>query len=100
MEFQTLPLNLCMNVNEQKIIKHYTSTQIKVKEQHFYCCSTFHSHSRIFNNEHNSYPCCRYDIVLFNQILMCFFVVVEWIVLSVFSIMLTDSLYQMPIFFY
>ena len=29
-----------------EIIKHYTSTQIQVKEQHFYCCSTFHSHSR------------------------------------------------------
>jgi hypothetical protein len=25
-------------------IQHYTLTQIKVKEQHFYCCSTFHSH--------------------------------------------------------
>jgi hypothetical protein len=23
-------------------------------EQHFYCCSTFHSDSRVFNNEHNS----------------------------------------------
>ena len=55
------------------------------------CLSTFHSHSRIFNNEHNSYPCCRYDIVLFNQILMCvfFFFVVEQIVLRAFSNMLT-----------
>ena len=33
-----------------------TYTQIKVvKDQHFYCCSTFHSHSSVFNNEHNSY---------------------------------------------
>jgi hypothetical protein len=37
-------------------IQHYTWTQIKVKEQHFYCCLTFHSHSSIFNNERNSYP--------------------------------------------
>ena len=37
-------------------IQHYTWTQIKVKEQHFYCCLTFHSHSSIFNNELNSYP--------------------------------------------
>jgi hypothetical protein len=21
-----------------------------------YCCSTFHSHSRVFNNQHNAYP--------------------------------------------
>jgi len=27
-----------------------------VNEQCFYCCSTFHSHSRVFNNEQNSYP--------------------------------------------
>ena len=32
-----------------------TSTQIKVKEQRFYCGFTFHSHCRVFNNEHNSY---------------------------------------------
>ena len=40
----------------ETIIQHYTWTQIKVKEQHFYCCSTFHS--RVFNDEHNynSYP--------------------------------------------
>jgi len=31
-------------------------TQNKVKEHLFYCCSTFHSHSRVFNNGHNSYP--------------------------------------------
>jgi hypothetical protein len=28
----------------------------KVKEQCFYCCSIFHSHRRVFNNKHNSYP--------------------------------------------
>ena len=28
---------------------------LKVKEQHFYCSSIFHSHSRVFNNENNSY---------------------------------------------
>jgi hypothetical protein len=26
-----------------------------VNEQDYYCCSTFHSHSRVFNNESNSY---------------------------------------------
>jgi hypothetical protein len=36
-------------------IQLYTQTQIQEKEQHFYCCSTFHSHSRILNKEHNSY---------------------------------------------
>jgi hypothetical protein len=29
---------------------------IKVKEQSYYSYSTFHSHSRVFNNEDNSYP--------------------------------------------
>jgi hypothetical protein len=28
---------------------------MQLKEQHFYCCSTFHSHSRVFNNEHDLY---------------------------------------------
>ena len=26
------------------------------KEQRFYCYSAFHSHNRVFNNEHSSYP--------------------------------------------
>ncbi len=31
-------------------------TQVKVKEQCFYCCFTLQSHSiRVFNNNHNSY---------------------------------------------
>jgi hypothetical protein len=37
-------------------IQLYTYTQIKVKQQCFHCCSTFHSHSKVFNNEHVSYP--------------------------------------------
>ena len=28
---------------------------MKVKEQYFHCCSTFHIHRRVFNNEHKSY---------------------------------------------
>jgi len=39
--------------NEHETIQHYTC---KVKEQRFYCCSVFHSHSRVFNNEQTSYP--------------------------------------------
>ena len=31
-------------------------TQIQVKEQCFYGCSAFNSHSGIYNNEQNSYP--------------------------------------------
>ena len=34
----------------------YTYKQIKVKEQHFYCCFEFQSLSKVFNNEHASYP--------------------------------------------
>ena len=42
-----------MDANEHLRLSNIT--QIKVKEWHFYYCSTFHSHSRVFNNEHNSY---------------------------------------------
>ena len=33
-----------------------TYAQIKVNEQSLYCCSTYFSHSSVFNNEHNPYP--------------------------------------------
>jgi hypothetical protein len=36
-------------------LKETIQPQIKVKEQYFYCCSTFQSHSRILNNEYKSY---------------------------------------------
>jgi len=45
--------------SSNKPVQIISKKQIKVKEQHFYCfycCSTFHSHSRVFNNEHNTYP--------------------------------------------
>jgi len=35
---------------------HLSRTEIKVKEQCFYCCSASHSHSMVFKNEQNSYP--------------------------------------------
>ena len=38
-----------------KLARLTLKTQIKVKEQHFYCCSTSNNQSRVFNNEHNSY---------------------------------------------
>ena len=45
------------HVNEnEKLFNMTLKTQIKVKEQYFYCCSTFHSHNRIFN----SYPKNQY----------------------------------------
>jgi hypothetical protein len=37
-------------------IQHYSKTKIKVKEQHFYFCSKFHSHNRVFENEYNLIP--------------------------------------------
>jgi len=39
----------------RETIKFYMYTQINVNEQHLYCCSTFYSYSRVFNNEINSY---------------------------------------------
>ena len=46
-----------IDVSEYERLSNNTlGTKIKVKEQHFYCCSTLHSNSKVFNNEHNSYP--------------------------------------------
>jgi hypothetical protein len=42
------------------IFTHYetlhSETQIKAKKERFYCCSIFQIHSKVFNNEHISYP--------------------------------------------
>ena len=44
-----------MDVNEHERLSNITlKTQIKVKEQCFYCCSTLHCHSKVFNNEDKS----------------------------------------------
>ena len=34
-------------------IQHFSKTKIKVKEQHFYFCSKFHSHNRVFEDEYS-----------------------------------------------
>ena len=46
-----------MDANEHERLSNITlMTQVKVKEQCFYCCSTLQSHSiRVFNDDHNSY---------------------------------------------
>ena len=44
-----------MYENEHERLSNFTlRTKIKVKEQCFYCCSTFHSQSRVLKNENNS----------------------------------------------
>jgi hypothetical protein len=47
-------------MNMRDYLPLHLETQIKVKKQCFYCCSTFHSHSRVFNNEQNSY--CKMNV--------------------------------------
>ena len=43
-----------MDVNEHERPSNITEThKVNIKEQRFYCFSTFHSHSRVFNNEKN-----------------------------------------------
>ena len=43
------------DVNQQDRLPNITLiNKLKVKEQRFYCYSTFHSHSSVFKNEHNS----------------------------------------------
>ena len=48
-----------MDVNEHERLSNITcrhKLKLKKKEQHFHCCSTFLSHSSVFNNRNNSYP--------------------------------------------
>ena len=45
-----------MDVNEHERLSNITFRQNNVKEQCFNCRFTVHSHSRVFNDEHNSYP--------------------------------------------
>jgi hypothetical protein len=40
---------------DMKLVHFTPQTQIKVKEELFDCCSTFDSHNRVFNKEHDSY---------------------------------------------
>ena len=46
-----------IDVNEHERLSNIKLRyKIKEKEQGFYCCPTFHSHSSVFNNEHNTHP--------------------------------------------
>ena len=46
-----------MDVNKHERLSNITLRhKLKLINNTFYCCSTFHSHSRVFNNENNSYP--------------------------------------------
>ena len=58
-----------IDVNEHKrlLIQFYTQTQIKIKEQHLYCCSTFHSHIRIFINEREMSPRLQWRGIFLNM---------------------------------
>jgi hypothetical protein len=60
-----------MYMNMEDYPTFFTLTQIKIKEHRFYRCFTFHSHSGVFSDEHNSYPqmcvyrlqvCSRYEL--------------------------------------
>ena len=42
-----------MNMRDYSILYLDTNSNSS-KKQCFYCCSAFHSHSRVFNNEQNS----------------------------------------------
>ena len=52
-----------MNVNAHERLENDTSG----KELHFYCCSPFYTHKRVFNNEQNSHP----NIVKDSEIRSC-----------------------------
>jgi hypothetical protein len=45
-----------IKVNEHERLSNITLSQLKVKEERFYCCTTFHSHSRHFSNKDKLYP--------------------------------------------
>ena len=59
LKFQRKNKNICLTIHYHMVMFEIFSSDVyhnKVKEQGFYFCSTFHSHSRVFNDEHNSYP--------------------------------------------
>ena len=44
------------DINDYESLSNITlRNKLKVREQRFYCCSTFHSFSNIFNKVHTSY---------------------------------------------
>ena len=45
-----------MNINEHERLSNFTLWLTNVKEQRFYCCSTFYRHSRVFYTTHNAHP--------------------------------------------
>ena len=49
------PMVKWAQICQELFLKYYTWTQIKVKEQSFYCRSKFHGHSKVFDNEQYSY---------------------------------------------
>jgi len=54
-----------MDVNEYERWSSITlKTQNQVKAHHFYFCSAFHSHSRVFTNKNNSYPKMNVNFIL------------------------------------
>jgi len=53
-----------INVYEYKKLSNFTLRH-KVEKDCFYCCSTFHSHSRVFNHEQNSHSKMSVKTVLF-----------------------------------
>ena len=44
-----------MDVNKHERLSNIT---LKVKEQCFYCCSTFHSHNSFLDNQHKLSTLC------------------------------------------
>ena len=44
------------DVNRKTTFSSEVQEWESVKEHRLYCCFTLHSHSSVFNNEHNSYP--------------------------------------------
>jgi len=46
-----------MDENDHERLFNFTlGHKLEKQEKRFYCCCTFHSHSRPINNEHSSYP--------------------------------------------
>ena len=78
-----------MDVNEHERLSNITlKTQIKVKEQYLYCCSTFHRHSKVFNNKHNTYQQVLYGPIhggsKVNTYVAEYFINLLWYVIDIF----------------
>ena len=77
-----------IDVNEHDKSSNLILKQIKEKLQTLYCRSAFHSHSRVFNNDHNSYPkmSVKWHLAIYSLSVCSWFTSLRFLLVSCCSI--------------